>query len=193
MKLFIQKKYSKRTWAEHYLYMVAVSDARGGVDSLVLDNVVHHASPELMNVMRAKYDPTCVDTLRHAEELVHFAQSIELGSGAIGREVIAAHVDSKRRDTRICYACGKVGHVQADCRSKGKRRSGSPKDDSAGGGMVLALRETKMKEQSKKPKRSRKIKREKVLAVNDSNGCDGSDWYTRQRRKSTSRERREVA
>ena len=48
-----------------------------------------------MNVMRAKYDPTRVDYLRHAEELTHFAQSIELGSGAIGREVIAAHVDSK--------------------------------------------------------------------------------------------------
>lgn len=45
MKLFMQKKDSKRTWAEHYLYMVAVSDARGGADSLVLDNIVHHASP----------------------------------------------------------------------------------------------------------------------------------------------------
>ena len=48
--------------------MVAVSDARGGADSLVLDNIVHHASPDLMNVMRAKYDPTRFDYLRHAEE-----------------------------------------------------------------------------------------------------------------------------
>ena len=105
MKLFMQKKDSKRTWAERYLYMVAVSDARGGADSLVLNNIVHHASPDLMNVMQAKYDSTRVDYLRHAEELAHFAQSIELGSGVIGREVISAHVDSKRRDTRICYAC----------------------------------------------------------------------------------------
>ena len=75
--------------------MVAVSDERGGADSLVLDNFVHHASPELMNVMRAKYDSTRVDYLRHADGLAYFAQSIELSSGAIGREVIAAHVDSK--------------------------------------------------------------------------------------------------
>ena len=61
IKLFMQKKYSKRTWAEHYLYMVAVSDAREDVDSRVLNNVVHHASPELINVMRAKYDSTRVD------------------------------------------------------------------------------------------------------------------------------------
>ena len=38
-----------------------VSDAKGGADSLVLDNIVHHASPDLMNVMRAKYDPTRAD------------------------------------------------------------------------------------------------------------------------------------
>ena len=100
MKLFIQKKDFKRTWAEHYLYMVAVSEARGGADSLVLDNIVHHASPELMNGMRAKYDSTRLEYLRHAEELAHFAQSIELGSGAIGREVVAAHVEPKRKDTR---------------------------------------------------------------------------------------------
>lgn len=38
-----------------------------------------------------------VDYLRHAEKLAHFAQSIELGSGAIGREVVAVHVDSTRK------------------------------------------------------------------------------------------------
>lgn len=79
MKLFMQKKDAKRTCAEHFLYMVAVSNARGGTDSLVLDNIVHHASPELMNAMRTKYDPTRVDYLHHAEELARFAQSIELG------------------------------------------------------------------------------------------------------------------
>ena len=68
MKLFMAKKEARRTWAEHFLYVVAVSDARGGADSLVLDNIVHHASPDLMNVMRAKYDPTRFDYLRHAEE-----------------------------------------------------------------------------------------------------------------------------
>ena len=66
MKLFIAKKEARRTWVENFLYMVTVSNARGGADSLVLDNFVHHASPELMNVMRAQYNPTRVDYLRHA-------------------------------------------------------------------------------------------------------------------------------
>ena len=95
MKLFRTKKQPKRTWSEHFLYMAAVSDARGGADSLALDNIVHDASPELMNVMRAKYDPTRSDYLRHAEELVEFAQSIEHGSGTVGREVIASHFDAR--------------------------------------------------------------------------------------------------
>uniref|UniRef100_A0AAV1TP71 Uncharacterized protein n=1 Tax=Peronospora matthiolae TaxID=2874970 RepID=A0AAV1TP71_9STRA len=79
MKLFTQRKDSKRKQDEHFLYMVVVSDAHKGADSLMLDNIVHHASPDLKNVMRAKDDPTRVAYLRHAEELAHFAQSIELG------------------------------------------------------------------------------------------------------------------
>ena len=114
MKLFRAEKEARRTWAEHFLYMVAVSDARGGADSLVLDNIVHHASPELMNVMRAKYKPTRVDVLRHAEELTHLAQAIELGSGTVGREVVAAHVEEKRQDTRTCLRCGRTGHVLSE-------------------------------------------------------------------------------
>ena len=72
MKLFMAKKDARRTWAEHFVYMVAVSEARGGADSLVLDNIVNPASPELMNVMRSKYEPTRVDYLRHAEELARW-------------------------------------------------------------------------------------------------------------------------
>ena len=120
MKLFMQKKDLKRAWAEHYLYRVDLSGARGGADSLGLDNIVHHASPELINVMRAKYDPTRIDYLHHAEVMAHCANSIELGSGAVGREVIAAHVDARLKERHVCYSCGKVGHVQADCRPKDK-------------------------------------------------------------------------
>uniref|UniRef100_A0AAV1VER9 Uncharacterized protein n=1 Tax=Peronospora matthiolae TaxID=2874970 RepID=A0AAV1VER9_9STRA len=42
-------------------------DARGGSDSLVLDNIVHHASPELIDVMMAKYDSTRPYYMRHVE------------------------------------------------------------------------------------------------------------------------------
>ena len=100
--------------------MVAVSDARGGVDSLVSDNIVHHASPDLMSVMRAKYDSTRLNYLRHAEELAHFAQSIELGRGTVGRMVVAAHVEIKRLGTRTCLCCGRKEHVKSDCKGKGR-------------------------------------------------------------------------
>lgn len=96
MKLFMQKKEAKRTWAKNFLYMAAVSDARGDAYSLMLEIIVHHASLELMNVMRAKNDSTRVKYLRHAEQLAHFTQYIEIGSDAVGREVVAPHVEKKR-------------------------------------------------------------------------------------------------
>ena len=90
-----------------------VSDAKGGADSLVLDNIVHHASPDLMNVMRAKYDPTRNDYLRHTEELTHFATSTEIGSGSIGHEIVATHVEAlpHRQDTRKRFECRNTGHI----------------------------------------------------------------------------------
>ena len=45
MKLFTAKKKSKRSWPEHYLYLVAVSDAANGAEQQVLDNIVRYASP----------------------------------------------------------------------------------------------------------------------------------------------------
>uniref|UniRef100_A0AAV1UI68 CCHC-type domain-containing protein n=1 Tax=Peronospora matthiolae TaxID=2874970 RepID=A0AAV1UI68_9STRA len=92
-------------------------DARGGSDSLVLDNIVHHASPELIDVMMAKYDSTRPYYMRHVEELAQIAQSIQHGSGAVGREVIAEHVDA-RPEKRTCLTCGEVGHVQRNFRAK---------------------------------------------------------------------------
>ena len=116
MKLFMTKKEAKRTDSENFFYMFAVSDARGGADSLVLDNIVHHASPDLMNVMRAKYDHIRSGYLRHVEELVRFAQFIEYGSGAVGRGIVAAHVTT-RPEARTWFGYGKVGHVKRNCRA----------------------------------------------------------------------------
>uniref|UniRef100_A0AAV1UMW7 Uncharacterized protein n=1 Tax=Peronospora matthiolae TaxID=2874970 RepID=A0AAV1UMW7_9STRA len=192
MKLFMTRKEVRRTWAEHFLYMVAVSDARGGADSLVLDNIVHHTSPDLMNVMRAKYDPTRSDYLRHAEELAHFAQSIELGSGAVGREVVAAHVETKRQDTRTCFRCGRTGHVVSECKAR-VVFDDETTNTSVSGDMVLALMEkasaARTKEaKSKKKKKSRgkavranKVRAannagEFVLDANDAIGIDRGDW-----------------
>ena len=38
MKLFMAKKEARRTWAEHFLYIIAFSDARIGANLLVLHN-----------------------------------------------------------------------------------------------------------------------------------------------------------
>ena len=76
---------------------------------LVLDTILHHRSPELMKVMRAKYDPKRYDYVRDADELMHFAKLIELGSRLVGHEVVAAHVDTKRQYTkRVSAAAGRV-------------------------------------------------------------------------------------
>ena len=85
MKLFTTKKEIKRSWPEHYFYLVAVSDAAGGAEQQVLDNIVHYASSELHTVIMAKYDGNRVDYLAQAEELAHFAQSVELDSEALLR------------------------------------------------------------------------------------------------------------
>jgi hypothetical protein len=43
MTMFTAPKSAKRSWTEHYLYLVAVSEAYGGAESLVQDNIVHYA------------------------------------------------------------------------------------------------------------------------------------------------------
>ena len=118
MNRFAQRKDPKRTWPEQFLYLVEVGDARGGADTLVSDNIVKQASAELGLVFKAKYDPIHIDHLRHAEELAHFAHSIETTATSIGQEAVAAHVDapSQRKETRKCHGCGKIGHTQADSR-----------------------------------------------------------------------------
>lgn len=92
MKLFTTKKEIKRSWPEYYLYLVAVSDAAGGAEQQVLDNIVRYASPELSTILMAKYDTHRVDYLVQAEELAHFAQVIEMEARSglsFGKEVVA--------------------------------------------------------------------------------------------------------
>uniref|UniRef100_A0AAV1V2L8 Uncharacterized protein n=1 Tax=Peronospora matthiolae TaxID=2874970 RepID=A0AAV1V2L8_9STRA len=174
MKLFMAKKDARRTWAEHFLYMVAVSEARGGADSLVLDNIVHHASPELVNVMRSKYEPTRLDYLRHAEELAHFAQSIEHGSSAVGREFVAAHVEGKPKGAITCYRCGRRGHITANCRARVVHED-ETLAEGGGASMILALTEKRRATTKKRNRRKKGSRGKDAAATNVSDGARTMD------------------
>ncbi|CAI5725772.1 unnamed protein product [Peronospora destructor] len=165
MKLFTTKKDDKRSWSEHYLYLVAVSDAAGGAEQQVLDNIVRYASPELSTILMAKYETHRVDYLVHAEELAHFAQVIEMEARpgrSFGKEVVAHVEDStSRKETRTCYGCGKIGHVKADCRKKKTGDINGGRRGKSGGNIVLAIGKGTSK------KGSRRAKCDLTLAISD--------------------------
>uniref|UniRef100_A0AAV1THN1 Transposase n=1 Tax=Peronospora matthiolae TaxID=2874970 RepID=A0AAV1THN1_9STRA len=119
MKLFMAKNESRRTWAKPFLYMVTDIVAQSGPASLILDNIVHHASPE-MNVMRAMFDQTRVYFLRQAEDLAHFAQSIELKSGKFGRAVVAKH--DKKNERKRQYVARAHGESVSGLRERNKSK-----------------------------------------------------------------------
>uniref|UniRef100_A0AAV1TQY3 CCHC-type domain-containing protein n=1 Tax=Peronospora matthiolae TaxID=2874970 RepID=A0AAV1TQY3_9STRA len=153
MNLFMAKKETRRTWAEHFLFMVAVSEARGGADLLVIDNI---------------YDPTRVDYLRHAEELAHFAQSIEHGTGVVGREVVAAHVETTPKGPRVCYRYGIPGHIASDCSARVVHDEEARAQ--SGGSIILALTEKSPGEVSRRRYKKKRSSRGKKTAVGDARG-----------------------
>ncbi|GMF45369.1 unnamed protein product [Phytophthora fragariaefolia] len=121
MQLFTAPKDVKRTWPEHYMYLVAVSEATGGgANYLVLNNIVQYASADLRTALMAKVDSTRTDYLAHAEELAHFAQAweIEAKKKNFGRELVGVINERGIRETRRCNKCGKVGHLRAACPDK---------------------------------------------------------------------------
>ena len=121
IKLLTSKNNPKRSWPEDYLYQVDVIDACGGAESLVLDNVVQYASSELLMVMMAKYDHTRTDYLIQAEELSHFAQSVEnimRSEKAVGKDVVASISDQNLREyTRKCYYVRRLA-MQLCCKNR---------------------------------------------------------------------------
>ena len=68
-KLFMQKKDPRKTWTQHYLYLVALGDAIGGADAQVLESIVYYVNPELKTVMCAKMDARRADCNR--TQLLH--------------------------------------------------------------------------------------------------------------------------
>ncbi|KAE9123070.1 hypothetical protein PF007_g7210 [Phytophthora fragariae] len=126
MKLLSSKKESTRTWNDHFLYLNAVMNASGASPTLVLENVVKYADPELKLAMMAKYDPARPDPLQQASELVNWAQSLadeEKPNKAMGRET-AKETVSAMTDDRACFKCGKTGHIRRDCPLRQKKSGG---------------------------------------------------------------------
>ena len=140
MKLFTAPKASHRSWTDQFLYLTAVSDACGGADNLVLDNIVHYADPHMRMTMLSRLDMHRTDPLRQAEELAQFAQSTEVDVHAknLGRDVVNAveprkvsqdKVKAKLKTTftedeeRKCYKCGEVGHIRSRCPHSKKKTS----------------------------------------------------------------------
>ncbi|OWZ02905.1 hypothetical protein PHMEG_00025456 [Phytophthora megakarya] len=116
MDLFVEPKSSKRSWPEHYMYLLAVLDACGTLsDYMVLDSIVQYAVPSMKVVLMAKVDGTRMDHLQHAEEIAHFAQSWERNVKAkgLGKQFVSAVSDGKQKETRRCHECGEVGHLRA--------------------------------------------------------------------------------
>ncbi|POM58937.1 Mitochondrial Carrier (MC) Family [Phytophthora palmivora] len=78
MKMFTAQKNAKRSWTEHCLYLVAISEACRRADNLVLDNIVHYADPAMCVSMLSRLKLNRTDYLLQTEELAHFAQSTEI-------------------------------------------------------------------------------------------------------------------
>ncbi|CAH0519517.1 unnamed protein product [Peronospora belbahrii] len=146
MKLLWQKKDAKRLWAEHLLYLVAVSDARGGL----------RVSPRFARAHIAKYDPTRTDYLRHAKELTHFATSIKLESTCGKAKTIQAVVVGRGK------ALSKKEKAVVTIISMHN--------------MVLAIGEIKSRKRGTRVGKERKSAAVAVKAVEDVDNSDLSDY-----------------
>ena len=69
MKMFIAPNSLKRSWTKHYPHLVAVSEAWGGADNLVLGNIVHYADPNMIMSMLSRFDLARTGYLCQAKEL----------------------------------------------------------------------------------------------------------------------------
>ena len=67
-----------------------MSDACGGADKLVLENIVYYADPSMRTTMLSRLNLNRVDCLRQAEELAQVARSteIEVRVKHFGRDVV---------------------------------------------------------------------------------------------------------
>lgn len=121
MNLLTSRKEASRSWPEHFLFLVAMSDACGGAASLVLNNIVQYVCEELRTVQMAKYDHARVDHLRQDQELAHFDQSVEIDTDTV------AYRRQKNASKPELAMAGEVGHLRAHCTSNSANGKSSGK------------------------------------------------------------------
>nr|CCA27370.1 conserved hypothetical protein [Albugo laibachii Nc14] len=98
MLLFTKPKKPKKTWTEHFLYLVSVAEVSGGAaEYMVLNNIVQYASEGMRVALMAKVDAHRTDYLQQAEELAHFAQALESGT----KKLLPIGVSNVVRESRF--------------------------------------------------------------------------------------------
>jgi hypothetical protein len=129
--IFQRPKPKGRSWGEHYIYLVEVSHASGGLPNLVLESIVKYAAPDMRQMLLARADLESNDWLLQAERLANFAQAMTLDerpSRALGREVNAMDSPTVTSVDITCSYCKKKGHLlkNAERRSAMGRRRRRP-------------------------------------------------------------------
>ncbi|GMF46822.1 unnamed protein product [Phytophthora fragariaefolia] len=96
LRYFTSKKGSWIMWNHHLLYQMTVSEAVGGANDLVLENIDKYANPRegLQTALLTRYNPHRTDDPRQAAELAHFAQLADPGSTKDTSKVAVAAVSS---------------------------------------------------------------------------------------------------
>nr|CCA26408.1 conserved hypothetical protein [Albugo laibachii Nc14] len=103
MLLFTKPKDQKKSWTEHFLYLVAVAEVSGGdAEYMVLQNIVQYASEDMRVVLMAKVDAHRTNYLQQAKELAQTTQAWESG-------------------TRKVLPKGEISHLRAMCQNRSNK------------------------------------------------------------------------
>lgn len=109
------------------MYRIAVSGACRGTDHLFLDIMVQYAGQEIKMKMLSSMGLHYRNSLRQAEELALFEQSMELevrvmyfGKAVFNmveppkkpRKMVPLKKQLEKDDLRRCYICGELGHIK---------------------------------------------------------------------------------
>ena len=115
--LLRKQKSKDRSWDDHWVYMIAVASRMppGDYGYTLVETLVLHSSSELKSQFLNKYDPSRVDYPQHASEILEFAKLLDADSGKSTQ--VKKHPVNNVSD-RLCFKCGKPGHIARNCRSQ---------------------------------------------------------------------------